>query len=284
MTIKIQSFFHEQSSTISYVVFDDNSKTAFIVDSVLDFDLESGKVETTFADKQLSFINKNSLTLVYSFETHAHADHLTAANYLREKTGAKIAVSANVVGIQKHFKEVFNDTELLADGSCFDMLLDDNQVLPFANICIKVLSVPGHTNDSMALLIDGNAFVGDTLFMPDQGTARCDFPGGDASTLFDSITKLHTLPENFKLWMCHDYQPGGRLLAFECTVKVSREQNLHINNEISKNEFVKIREKRDATLPPPKLLYPAIQINIHAGKLPSNEGNGQSYIKIPLRI
>ena len=284
MAITIEPFFHKQTSTISYVVFDNVAKLAFIVDSVLDFDIESGKVAKSFAHDQLDFLLVNCLKLVYIFETHAHADHLTSANYLREKTGAKIAVSANVVGIQKHFKAFFNDTQLIADGGCFDLLLDDNQQLDFSDTRINILSVPGHTNDSIALLIDGNVFVGDTLFMPDQGTARCDFPGGDAATLFSSVARIHALPENFKLWMCHDYQPGGRKLAYQCTVKESKDNNLHINNESSLSEFVSVRETRDGTLPVPKLLYPAIQVNIHAGKLPKREDNGQAFIKIPLMI
>lgn len=282
MKIQIEPFFHKQSSTISYIVYHQESKQAFIIDSALDFDIESGKVTTIFADEQLDFLRLNCLELIYIFETHAHADHLTAASYLREKTRAKVAVSANVIGVQKHFKTFFNDKTLIADGRCFDLLLEDAQEIPFSESTIKIMSVAGHTNDSIALLIEENAFVGDTLFMPDQGTARCDFPGGNASALFNSVVKLHSLPDHFKLWMCHDYQPEGRKLAYQCSVKESREQNHHINNQSTLSEFVKIRESRDKALPVPKLLYPAIQVNIHAGELPLSEDNGTSYIKVPL--
>lgn len=282
MKIQIEPFFHKQSSTISYIVYHQENKQAFIVDSALDFDIESGKVTSTLVDGQLDFLQLHGLDLIYIFETHAHADHLTAASYLREKTGAKIAVSANVIGIQKHFKAFFNDKTLIADGRCFDILLDDKQTLPFSDSTITVMFAPGHTNDSLALLIEENVFVGDTLFMPDQGTARCDFPGGDARALFNSVTKLHALPDHFKFWMCHDYQPEGRTLAYQCTVKESRDQNHHINNKSSMNEFVAIRESRDKALAVPKLLYPSIQVNIHAGELPLGEENGTSYLKIPL--
>ncbi|MCK5818773.1 MAG: MBL fold metallo-hydrolase [Psychromonas sp.] len=278
--INIKVFFHKITSTISYVIYKD--KHAVIIDSVLDFDLQNGKISSHFADKQLDFIKRHDLTLVYIFETHAHADHLTSASYLRDKTGAKIAVSANIIGIQKYFKTFYNDKALIADGRCFDLLLNDNDSVDFSGESIKVLAVPGHTNDSIALLIDGNVFIGDSLFMPDQGTARCDFPGGDATMLFKSVSKLHALPDHFILWMCHDYQPMGRKLVYNITVRESRQHNIHINERTAVAEFVKTRKNRDAMLALPKLLYPAIQVNIHAGKLPLKEENGQVYFKIPV--
>lgn len=280
MSIKIKYFFHKITSTISYVIYKD--KQAVIIDSVLDFDLQNGKVSSHFADKQLDFIKRHDLTLVYIFETHAHADHLTSASYLRDKTGAKIVVSANIIGIQKYFKAFFNDKALIADGRCFDLLLNDNDSVDFSGESIKVLSVPGHTNDSIALLIDGNVFIGDSLFMSDQGTARCDFPGGDATMLFNSVNKLHALPDHFILWMCHDYQPMGCKLAHKITVGESRQHNIHINERTAVAEFVKTRKKRDSMLALPKLFYPAIQVNIHAGKFPLKEDNGQVYFKIPV--
>ncbi len=282
MAIEIKYFFHETTSTMSYIIFNVNDRQAFIIDSVLDFDLASGNISSSFVDKQLDFIKRHSLKLVYIFETHAHADHLTSASYLRDKTGAKIVVSANIIGIQKHFKAFYNDKALIADGGCFDLLVNDNDSLAFSDESIKVLSVPGHTKDSIALLIDGNVFVGDSLFMPDIGTARCDFPGGDAATLFSSVKKLHALPAHFILWMCHDYPPLDRAIAYKITVAESRKQNIHINESTTVAKFVKTREKRDAILEVPQLLYPAIQVNIRAGKLPLKEDNGQVYLKIPV--
>lgn len=282
MSIKIKCFFHGPTSTISYIIFNVNDKQAFIIDSVLDFDLANGKVSSRFIDKQLDFIKQHNLKLIYIFETHAHADHLTAASYVRDKTGAKIVVSANILGIQKYFKALYNDKVLIADGRCFDLLVNDNDSLAFCDESIKILSVPGHTNDSIALIIDGNVFVGDSLFMPDIGTARCDFPGGSAATLFNSVKKLHALPDHFILWMCHDYPPAERAVAYKITVGESRQDNIHINESTTVAKFVKTRENRDAMLDVPALLYPAIQVNINAGILPLKEDNGQVYLKIPV--
>jgi len=220
----------------------------------------------------------------YIFETHAHADHLTAAHYLREKSGAKIAVSENVVAIQKTFSTFFNmnETYLKCDGREFDCLLKDGQQLPFSDQTIGIMSVAGHTNDSIAIMIGEHVFVGDTLFMPDQGSARCDFPGGSATTLFASVQRLHALADHYTLWMCHDYQPNGRKLAYSISVAKSRQTNIHINESTRQESFVKIRETRDKILPAPRLIYPAIQVNIRAGKLPEPQSNGKRYLQLPI--
>ncbi|NQZ90309.1 MAG: MBL fold metallo-hydrolase [Colwellia sp.] len=282
--VNIEAFYHSCSSTISYIVYDQHGGHAIIIDSVLDFSLQSGQIWSEFADKQIAFIKGNQLTVDWILETHAHADHLSAAHYLKSQLGGQTAVSAGITNVQQTFKQVFNisDQELLATGDVFDVLLGSEQVIKFGNLRVLVLATPGHTNDSLTYLVEDNAFVGDTLFMPDGGTARCDFPGGDAGTLFDSIRLIHTLPEETKLWVCHDYQPNGRVLNYTTTVAESKRENIHINDKISKADFVQLRENRDKSLAVPNLLYPAIQVNIRGGKLPSAEQNEQAFLKIPI--
>lgn len=282
--MNIEAFYHQESSTISYIVFDQTGGNAAIIDSALDFKNNSGKVWTEFADQQLAFLKQNNLTLEWILETHAHADHLSAASYLKCQSNAKIGVGAGIKDVQLTFKRVFNisDTELMADGEVFDVLFEDGDTFKIGQQEVKVISTPGHTNDSVTYLIEDNAFVGDTLFMPDGGTARCDFPGGDAKMLFESISKIHALPDKTKIWICHDYQPNGRELKYETSVSESRDNNIHINTNTKVDDYVFTRETRDKTLDVPKLLYPSIQANIRAGKLPTPDSNNQTYFKLPL--
>ncbi|WP_211225215.1 MBL fold metallo-hydrolase [Photobacterium halotolerans] len=286
MNAMIKAFYHTDTSTISYVVYDKQGGHAAIVDSVLDFAAHSGKVWTAFADQQLAFIKEQQLTVDWILETHAHADHLSAAHYLREQLGSPLGVGEGIVKVQKTFKAVFNigDDELMADGQVFDHLFKDGEVFTIGALTGKVMSTPGHTNDSVTYLIEGNAFVGDTLFMPDGGTARCDFPGGDAGVLYDSVSRLHSLPAETRLWMCHDYQPDGRELAYVTTVAESRRNNIHIHQGVEKDAFIQVRQARDKHLDVPKLLYPSVQVNIRGGHLPAAESNDTAYIKIPLTL
>ncbi|KDM93452.1 MBL fold metallo-hydrolase [Photobacterium galatheae] len=286
MNALIKAFYHENTSTISYVVYDRQGGHAAIIDSVLDFAANSGKVWTAFADEQLAFIKENDLTVDWILETHAHADHLSAAHYLRRQLNSKIGVGEGITKVQKTFKLVFNinDTELTANGDVFDHLFEDGETFLIGTLQGQVLATPGHTNDSVTYLIEGNAFVGDTLFMPDSGTARCDFPGGDAGVLYDSVSRLHHLPPETQLWMCHDYQPGGRELAYVTTVAESARNNIHIHDGTDKAAFIAVRETRDKTLDVPRLLYPSVQVNIRGGQMPAAENNGKAYIKIPLSV
>ncbi|MEI8595818.1 MBL fold metallo-hydrolase [Photobacterium sp. Hal280] len=286
MNAMIKAFYHTDTSTISYLVYDKQGGHAAIIDSVLDFAAHSGKVWTAFADQQLAFIKEQQLTVDWILETHAHADHLSAAHYLREQLGSPIGVGEGIVKVQKTFKAVFNidDDALMADGQVFDHLFKEGEVFTFGTLTGKVMSTPGHTNDSVTYLIEGNAFVGDTLFMPDGGTARCDFPGGDAGVLYDSVSRLHSLPAETRLWMCHDYQPDGRELAYVTTVAESRCDNIHIHEGVDKDTFIQVRQARDKHLDVPKLLYPSVQVNIRGGQLPAAESNDTAYIKIPLTL
>lgn len=282
--ISIKMFFHQASSTISYVVFDGASGEAMIIDSALDYTAHSGKLWTDFADQQIAYIEQNKLNLEWILETHAHADHISAAHYLKSKLGGKIAAGAGIKQVQTTFIEFFNlsPEEHASDGSQFDRLFEDSDSFMLGDNPVEVISTPGHTNDSVTYLVNDNAFVGDTLFMPDAGTARCDFPGGSANVLFDSIKKLHALPAHITLWMCHDYQPEGRELKYKCTVEQSRTHNIHVNQGVECEDFVLLRESRDETLDIPQLLYPSVQLNISAGQLPNKQSNGMRYIKQPL--
>jgi len=286
MNNHIRFFYHQDTNTLSYLVYDHIGGYAIIIDSVLDFDLHSGKISTVFADKQIAFIEEHKLKVDWILETHAHADHLSAANYLKSKLNAKTAVGAGIVKVQRQFKEVFNisDDELSADGKIFDHLLEDSETLTFGQLSCQVMATPGHTQDSVTYLIEDNAFIGDTLFMPDAGTARCDFPGGCAAQLYDSIQSIYQLPGQTKLWICHDYQPGGRSLANKTTVSESKSTNIHIKESTTKDSFIEERQQKDLELDMPKLLYPAVQVNIRGGRLPKAENNGRRFIKIPLDL
>lgn len=278
MTAQIKAFYHQNTSTLSYIVYDRAGGHAAVIDSALDFSVNSGKVETCFADRLVAFIKDNDLTLEWVLETHAHADHLSAASYLKSKLGGKIAVGKGIIEVQKAFKGLLDisDEELCDGNDGFDHLFEDNDTFSFGTLTGKVLATPGHTNDSVTYLIEDNAFIGDTLFMPDFGSARCDFPGGDAELLYDSIMRLYSLPDKTKLWVCHDYQPGGRELAYLTSVAESKAGNIHLSQSVSKEDFVKFRQERDSQLDAPKLLYPSVQVNIRAGQLPVR------FFKIPV--
>eukprot|EP00771_Trimastix_marina_P001542 gnl/Trimastix_PCT/2623.p1 GENE.gnl/Trimastix_PCT/2623~~gnl/Trimastix_PCT/2623.p1 ORF type:complete len:287 (+),score=74.93 gnl/Trimastix_PCT/2623:38-898(+) len=278
-------FYHEATYTLSYIVHDPASRKAAIIDPCLDFDLASGKTATLHADKQIKYIQENNLQVEWILETHAHADHLTSADYLKQQLGCRIGIGAGITRVQQTFKSLFNipDSELTADGSCFDKLFADGETFQIGAIDVHIMSTPGHTNDSVTYVMNqADAFVGDTLFMPDGGSARCDFPGGDASLLYDSVQKIHALPPECRIWVCHDYQPAGRALAYQTTVQESREHNIHLNQTQSRENFVSVRTTRDAKLAVPRFILPSVQINIRAGRMPLPEANGTSYIKIPI--
>ena len=282
--LHIEMFFDSDSSTFSYVVVDNSSGSAAIIDPVLNYDAPSGCVSTADADKMLAYIAANNLNLVWILETHAHADHLSAAHYLHVKTAAPVAIGEGIKKVQQTFKLVFNlaDEELQANGDYFNKLFADNESFRIGNLSAQVINTPGHTNDSVSYLIEGHLFVGDSLFMPDSGTARCDFPGGDAHILFRSIQRIYQLPDTTQIYMCHDYQPGGRELKYQTSVAEQKAQNIHVKADTPEQEFVQKREARDKTLAVPRLIYPAVQVNIRGGQLPRAEQNGVSYIKIPL--
>ncbi|OCW95698.1 MBL fold metallo-hydrolase [Alishewanella sp. HH-ZS] len=281
----IEMFFDHDSCTFSYVVADKATGQAAIIDPVLNYDAAAGAVSTIDADKMLAFLKANNLTLQWVLETHAHADHLSAAHYLKQQTGACIAIGEGIRKVQQTFKVVFNisDQELLAKGDYFDKLFADNEEFQIGTIKAKVINTPGHTNDSVSYLIAGNLFVGDSLFMPDAGTARCDFPGGDAHILYRSIQRIYQLPEETVIYMCHDYQPNGRELLYKTTVAEQKQQNIHVKADTVEADFVARREARDKTLAVPRLIYPSVQVNIRGGQLPQAEANGSRYIKIPLK-
>jgi len=271
--------------TVTYVVYEKKGSSCIIIDSVLDYDPKSGRTTTTSADKVTAFVKENALKVEWILETHAHADHLTAAPYLKEKLGGKIAIGDHIVHVQNVFKPIFNlEPDFALDGSQFDTLLKEDEVFSFGALSGKALFVPGHTPACVAYQIDDVVFVGDTLFMPDVGTARCDFPGGDARVLYGSVQKLLRLPGETRLFMCHDYPPNGRAVDFASTVAEQKTSNIHVHDGISEAEFVAMRTARDATLDMPVLILPAVQINIRAGHLPPKEDNGIAYAKIPLNV
>jgi len=283
MNPMIQSFFHEFTNAITHIVFDKVGGHCIIVDPILDYDPKSGRTHTAFATELMQFVLENQLTTEWILETHAHADHLTAAPFLKAKLGGNIAIGENITQVQNVFKNIFNFEEsFTTDGSQFDRLLKDNQEINFGHLSVKVMHVPGHTPDGLAYKVGDAIFVGDTIFMPDVGTARCDFPGGDAAELFASIKKILNHPPETRLFMCHDYPSHHRSVSFMTTVETQRQDNIHINDRILKNEFINMRILRDSGLEMPNLLIPAIQTNIRAGCLPPPEKNGISYLKIPL--
>ncbi|MFT6556598.1 MBL fold metallo-hydrolase [Sneathiella sp.] len=279
----VTAFFHEPTFTVTYVVTDGSTGRCAIIDSVLDYDPKSGRTDTETADAVIDFIQKEGMTVDWILETHVHADHLTAAPYLKEKLGGAIGIGAAVTKVQAVFTGVFNvANEVPTDGSQFDQLLADGETLSCGQMTIKTISVPGHTPACVAYEIGDAVFVGDTLFMPDFGTARCDFPGGDAKALYNSIRKILSLPGDTRLFMCHDYAPGGRDYIWETTVAEQNAKNIHINEGVSQEEFVKMREDRDKELSMPVLIIPSVQINIRAGHMPLPEENGTRYLKVPI--
>jgi len=281
----IRSFFDDDTSTFTHVVSDPLSHICMIIDPVLNYDPKSGRANTHFVDEVIKFIQTSSLKLEWILETHAHADHLTAAQYLRTKLGGKIAIGEHILKVQNVFKEIFNiGDEFNADGSQFDYLLKDEEMIVFGELSVKCLFVPGHTPACMAYEIGDSIFVGDTLFLPDVGTARCDFPGGDALSLYKSVKKILSYPDHTSLYMCHDYPPDGRSANCLTTVGQERVGNIHIHDGITEEAFVQMRTTRDKTLDMPVLLLPAIQVNIRAGEMPPKEDNGTSYLKIPINL
>jgi glyoxylase-like metal-dependent hydrolase (beta-lactamase superfamily II) len=279
----VTGFFDEATFTVTYVATDPESSHAAIIDPVLDYDPASGRTCTSSADAVAAFVGDNGLTVDWVLETHVHADHLSAAPYLKEKLGGQVAIGRNVAAVQQTFKGVFNIDDLATDGSQFDHLFDDGDEFEVGSIAGSIIGTPGHTPACITYVVGDAAFVGDTLFMPDFGTARTDFPDGDAGMLYDSIQKILALPDSTRLFMCHDYKaPGRDEFAWETSVAEQRETNVHINSKVSRDEFVAMREERDAQLGMPKLILPSIQVNVRAGRLPEPEANGVSYLKIPL--
>lgn len=281
---KVKSFFDKATSTITHVVYETQGSKCAIIDSVMDFDPKSGRTASVSADKIIDFIRINNLQTQWLLETHAHADHVSAAPYLRKNLGGAIGIGKNIQKVQSVFKKVFNlESDFSINGEQFNYLFDDNEIFHIGNLEVKAFPVPGHTPADMAYIVEGKTvFVGDTLFMPDVGTARCDFPGGDASMLYKSVHKLFSLPLDTRLFMCHDYPPLGRAPAWETTVGEERKNNIQINDNVCEEQYVKMRSEKDTTLDMPTLILPSIQINIRAGELPNAENNGISYLKIPL--
>ncbi len=280
---QIQSVFDATTSTVTYIVHDGPGTACAIIDPVLDYDPKSGRTRSISADKVVEFVTANELRVECILETHAHADHLSAAPYLKSKLGGKIAIGHKITAVQQVFKQVFNlEPGFRVDGSQFDVLLEDDQVFHIGRLEARAMAVPGHTPACMAYRVGDAVFVGDTLFMPDVGTARCDFPGGDAKTLYASVHRILGLPPETRLFMCHDYPPQDRPVAFETTVAEQRAKNIHVRDGISETQFVEMRTRRDATLEMPVLILPSVQINIRAGERPPPESNGISYLKIPM--
>ncbi len=282
---QIKAFFDPATWTVSYVVYDRDGGHCAIVDSVLDYDSKSGRTSTKSADTLMAFVQEKALTVEWILETHAHADHLSAAHYLRKNLGGKIAIGAAITDVQNVFKGIFNlEPDFHPDGSQFDHLLQPDETFAIGDLTAKALPVPGHTPACMAYQVSDAVFVGDTLFMPDVGTARCDFPGGNAHDLYKSVRKLMDLPGDTRLYMCHDYPPDGRDPVWESTVAEQRASNIHIRDGVSEDAFVAMRNKRDAGLAMPNLILPSVQINIRAGEMPPAEPNGHAYLKIPLNV
>jgi glyoxylase-like metal-dependent hydrolase (beta-lactamase superfamily II) len=279
----VHGIFDKATWTITYIVHQGVGTACAIIDSVLDYDPKSGRTTTTSAEKVVDYVKANQLKVEWILETHAHADHLTAAPYLKQHLGGKIAIGDHISNVQKVFKGIFNmESSFKQDGSQFDHLFKDGEAIQVGGLTGHSMYVPGHTPACVAYQFGDAVFVGDTMFMPDVGTARCDFPGGDAKTLFASVHKILSLPPDTRLFMCHDYPPNGRDVKFESTVADQRANNIHVHDGISEAQFVDMRTKRDATLEMPVLILPAVQINIRAGELPPKEDNGIAYAKIPL--
>ena len=279
----VHPIFDPQTWTITYIVHGEGSSECAIIDSVLDYDPKSGRCTTTTADQVIDYLREKQLQVKWILETHAHADHVSAASYLKHKVGGKIAIGEQITEVQKVFKGIFNlESSFREDGSQFDRLLSSDELIQVGNLTAKVLFVPGHTPACVAYQFGDTVFVGDTLFMPDVGTARCDFPGGNAQKLYSSIQVILNLPPETRLFMCHDYPPNGREVRFDTTVAEQRAKNIHVRTGISEHQFIDLRKARDGTLDMPVLILPAVQINIRAGELPPPEGNGISYLKIPL--
>ncbi len=284
-TPQVHGIFDPATWTVTYVVYEKVGSACAIIDSVLDYDHKSGRTHTTSADKVIAFVKEKNLKVEWILETHAHADHVTAAPYLKEKLGGVTAIGDHIQQVQKVFQGVFNlESSFKTDGSQFGHLLKADEEFKIGELTGKTLFVPGHTPACVAYQIGDAVFVGDTMFMPDVGTARCDFPGGDAKVLYQSVRKLLSLPNETRLFMCHDYPPTDRAICFETTVAEQREKNIHVHDGVSEAEFVAMRSKRDATLEMPVLILPSVQVNIRAGEMPPAEANGVAYLKIPMNL
>lgn len=282
MNPMIKEFFHEPTGTFSYVVHDTATRKAAIIDSVLDYDHKSGRTRTRSADAIIAFVEANGLSVEWILETHAHADHLTAAPYLKRRLGGRLAIGEGIRKVQTTFKKVFNLKDLNTDGVQFDHLFDDSESFAIGDLEGRVLATPGHTSDSVSYLIGDAVFVGDTLFAPDFGSARTDFPGGDARDLYRSIHRLYELPEDTRVFLCHDYAPGGRHPEHVHSLDKQRAENVHVHEGVTEDEFIAMREARDAKLEMPNLIIPSVQVNIRAGEMPPPEDNGVVYLKVPI--
>ena len=279
----IQGFFDPATWTVSYVVWENATRHAAVIDPVLDFDFKSGRTHTASADRLLAYVREHGLQIDWILETHAHADHLSGARHVQAQAGGKIAIGENIRVVQSTFGKLFNlERTFLPDGSQFDHLFQDGEVFRIGEVEVTALRVPGHTPADMAYLVDGAVFVGDTLFMPDVGTARADFPGGDARQLYESTRKLLDLPSDTVMHVCHDYPPASRPPCWQTTVADQRARNIHVRDGIGADEFVAMRTARDATLEVPTLILPSIQVNVRGGRFPPADDNGVSYLRIPL--
>lgn len=280
---EVKAFFDPATNTISYVVKDPSSKACAIVDSVMDIDYAAGRITYDHADEMINYITANDLALEWLIESHVHADHLSAAPYIQQKLGGRIGIGRNITIVQDTFGKVFNEgTEFQRDGSQFDRLFDDGDTYEIGSMTAFTMHTPGHTPACMTHVIGNAAFVGDTLFMPDGGSARADFPGGDAGILYDSIQKVLALPDAMRLFMCHDYGPNGRDIAWETSVGDEKAHNIHVGGGTSREEFVRIRTERDAKLDMPKLIIPSLQVNMRAGEMPPKDKDGRQFLKVPV--
>ena len=283
--LEIRPFFDEATKTVTYLVWDAGTRDGAVIDPVLDFDFASGVVDTRSAEQVLAAARAFGVKLLWALETHAHADHLSGAPFIKSRTGAKIGIGEHIRDVQKIFRPIFNATDLNPDGSDFDHLFKDGERFRLGDLEVEVLHTPGHTPADISYRIEDAVFVGDTLFMPDYGTARADFPGGDARQLYRSIRRLLSLPPETRLFMCHDYKaPGRDAYAWETTVAEQREKNVHIKEGVSEDDYVAMRQARDATLSAPTLLMPSIQVNIRAGRFPPAEANGVRYMMVPVKL
>ncbi|WEN42290.1 putative metallo-hydrolase [Thauera sp. GDN1] len=280
----IRSFFDAATNTVTHVVSDPATARAAIIDSVLDYDPKSGRTSRASADAVIAYVRQAGLHVDWVLETHAHADHLSAAPYLKRQLGGRIAIGVHIRQVQAVFKDVFNARDMNSDGAEFDHLFEDGERFRIGELEVEVMHTPGHTPACLTYVVGQDAFVGDTLFMPDYGTARCDFPGGDAATLFRSIRKLLSLPPETRLHLCHDYPPDDRAPVWETTVAEQRAKNIHVHDGVAEADFVAMRTARDRTLAMPTLILPAIQVNVRAGNLPPAEDNGVRYLKIPIDL
>jgi glyoxylase-like metal-dependent hydrolase (beta-lactamase superfamily II) len=285
MQTTVTPFHHKPTGSWTYVLLDPQTQAAAIIDPVLDYDWRSGRTGTASADQVVAHCRERGARVEWILETHAHADHLSAAHYLRAELGGKVAIGRGILQVQQTFKKVFGlGAEFAADGSDFDRLLVDGEALPLGRQAIRVLPVPGHTSDSVAYLAGDALFVGDTVFMPDSGTARCDFPGGSAAQLYRSVRQLYELPPATRVFVCHDYSPGGREPRCETTIAEQRAGNVHLRDGVTEDSFVQLRTTRDATLDVPNLILPSVQVNIRAGKLPPSDADGVSYLRVPVNV